>query len=67
MLGERLLRPAKVGVAKGGPSAAEETQPTASADSAVEEALQPSAQYTAAYESRPETDGPAGSKLDEKL
>ncbi len=63
MLEERLLRPAKVGVAKGGPSAAEDTQPKA----ADEEAPQPSAQSTAAYEKRPEVDSPAGSKLDEKL
>ena len=64
MLEGRLLRPAKVGVAKGGPSAAEDTPPTATAD---EEAPQPSAQSTAAYEKRTEVDGPAGSKLDEKL
>ncbi len=67
MLGERLLRPAKVGVAKGGPSTAEETQPTQPTATADEEAPQPSAKSAAAYENRPEADGPAGSKLDEKL
>ena len=64
MLGERLLRPAKVGMAKGGPGAAEDTEST---DSVDEEAPPPSAQSTTAYEKRPEEGGPAGSKLDEKL
>jgi molecular chaperone GrpE len=67
MLGERLLRPAKVGVAKGGSSVAEETQPTQPTATADEEAPQPSAQSAAAHEKRPKADGPAGSKLDEKL
>jgi molecular chaperone GrpE len=63
MLGERLLRPAKVGVAKGGPPA------TADAETAADEtaAAPPPPQSTTAYDKRPEKVDPAGSKLDEKL
>lgn len=63
MLGERLLRPAKVGVAKGGPPA------TVAAETADDEtAAAPSPpQSTTAYDKRPEEGDPAGSKLDEKL
>ena len=75
MLGERLLRPAKVGMAKGGPAAADatgaqesqESQEFVATEPADEAAPPPSVQSTTAYEKRPEESGPAGSKLDEEL
>jgi molecular chaperone GrpE len=63
MLGERLLRPAKVGVSKGGPKAAPEAEPAAQA--AAEPAPKGPA---AAYKKQAERNGDtAGSKVDEKL
>ena len=72
MLGERLLRPAKVGMAKGGPAAtgamgAQESQESVATEPADEAAPPPSVQSTTAYEKRPEESGPAGTKLDEEL
>jgi molecular chaperone GrpE len=61
VLGDRLLRPAKVGVAKGGTPEPAETEPEAAVDAPVKES-------TAAYEKR--VDGPdeaTGSQLDEEL
>ena len=63
MLGERLLRPAKVGVSKGGPQAAPEAEPAS--EPAAEPALKGPA---AAYEKQAEQQGDAaGSKVDEEL
>ncbi len=63
MLGERLLRPARVGVSKGGPKAAPEAEPAAEA--AAEPAPKGPA---AAYEKQAERHGDAaGSKVDEEL
>lgn len=63
MLGERLLRPAKVGVSKGGSKAAPEAEP------AAEAAAEPAAKGpAAAYKKQAEQQGDAaGSKVDEKL
>ena len=52
MLRERLLRPAKVGISKGGPGAVEATEPI------DEDAPPSSTQSTTAYEKRPEEGGP---------
>ena len=63
MLGERLLRPARVGVSKGGPTAAPEAEPAAEAP--AEPAPKGPA---AAYEKQAERHGDAaGSKVDEEL
>ncbi len=63
MLGERLLRPAKVGVSKGGPKAAPEAEPAAEAP--AEPAPKGPA---AAYKKQAERNGDAaGSKVDEEL
>ncbi len=63
MLNDRLLRPAKVGVSKGGPKAAPEAEPAAEAP--AEPAPKGPA---AAYEKRAEQHGDAaGSKVDEEL
>ncbi|MCH7958232.1 MAG: nucleotide exchange factor GrpE [Proteobacteria bacterium] len=63
MLGERLLRPARVGVSKGGPKTAPEAEPAAEA--AAEPAPKGPA---AAYEKQAERHGDAaGSKVDEEL
>ncbi len=63
MLNDRLLRPAKVGVSKGGPKAAPEAEP--SAEAPAEPAPKGPA---AAYEKRAEQHGDAaGSKVDEEL
>ena len=63
MLGERLLRPARVGVSKGGPTAAPEAEPAAEAP--AEPAPKGPA---AAYEKQAERPGDAtGSKVDEEL
>ena len=63
MLGERLLRPARVGVSKGGPTAAPEADPAAEAP--AEPAPKGPA---AAYEKQAERPGDAtGSKVDEEL
>ncbi len=63
MLNDRLLRPAKVGVSKGGPKAAPEEEPAAEAQ--AEPAPKGPA---AAYEKQAERHGDAtGSKVDEKL
>jgi len=72
MLGERLLRPAKVGMAKGGLAATGATRAQESLKSVVfepqdETAPPPSVQSTTAYDKRSEGGGPTGSKLDEKL
>ncbi len=61
VLGDRLLRPTKVGVAKGGPREPVETEPEAAPEA-------PTKESAAAYEKR--VDGPdeaTGSQLDEEL
>ena len=67
MLGERLLRPAKVGVSKGGPKAAPKAAPEAEA--AAEAPAEPAPKGpAAAYKKQAERNGDAaGSKVDEKL
>ncbi len=63
MLNDRLLRPAKVGVSKGGPKAAPEEEP------AAEPAAEPAPKGpAAAYKKQAEQQGDAaGSKIDEEL
>ena len=58
VLKERLLRPAKVGVSKGGPAAAKE-EPAAAPEAEAEQK-----EGQAAYEDK---GGEPGAKLDEKL
>ncbi len=63
MLNDRLLRPAKVGVSKGGPKAAPEADPAAEAPAAPAPK-----EPAAAYKKQAERDGDAaGSKVDEEL
>ncbi len=71
MLGERLLRPAKVGVSKGGPKAAPDAEPAAEApaEPAPKGPAEPAPKGpAAAYEKQAERHGDAaGSKVDEEL